>query len=149
MPGYARADLPRPAVSLKTRKSRMARAASNKRQNAALPTSPEGDQAREGALEEGKVFDYITGEPIKHSEKERVRQRIARAIIHEYGIAAEDMEPDFRVKVGGKNRKVDIAIFRPGKPHEIENLYRVVVVEKEPTVGAKSAYRMRDPDEAS
>lgn len=46
-------------------------------------------QAPEGALEEGKLFDYITGEPVKDSDKEQVRQRIARAIIHEYGIAAE------------------------------------------------------------
>ena len=106
-------------------------------------------QATEGGLEEGKVFDYITGKPVKDSDKEQVRQRIARAIIHEYGIAAEDMEPDFKVKVSGKNRKVDIAIFRPGTVHKAENLYRIVIVEKEPKVGTKGAYRMRDPDEAS
>ena len=106
------------------------------------------DQTTENALEEGKIFDYITGEAVKNTDKERVRQRIARAIIHEYGIPAEDMEPDFRVKVGGRNKKIDIAIFRPGAAHETENLYRVVIVEKEPKLGAKGAYRMRDPEEA-
>lgn len=105
-------------------------------------------QAPDSALEEGKVFDYITGEPVKDTDKERVRQRIARAIIHEYGIAAEDMEPDFKVKVQGKNRKLDIAIFRPGTEHTADNLYRAVVVEKEPKLGTKGAYRMRDPEEA-
>lgn len=105
-------------------------------------------QAPDSALEEGKVFDYITGEPVKDTDKERVRQRIARAIIHEYGIAAEDMEPDFKVKVQGKNRKLDIAIFRPSTEHTAENLYRAVVVEKEPKLGTKGAYRMRDPEEA-
>ncbi|MDD5170085.1 MAG: type I restriction enzyme HsdR N-terminal domain-containing protein, partial [Syntrophales bacterium] len=100
------------------------------------------------ALEEGKVFDYITGNPLKDNEKERVRQRIARAIIHEYGIAAEDMEPDYRIKVGGRNKKIDIAIFRPQTEHIPENIYRVVVVEKEPKIGTKGAYRMRDPEEA-
>lgn len=105
-------------------------------------------QAPDSALEEGKVFDYITGYPVKDNDKERVRQRIARAIIHEYGIAAEDMEPDFKVKVLGKNRKLDIAIFRPGTEHTTDNLYRVVVVEKEPKLGTKGAYRMRDPEEA-
>ncbi|MGK9019894.1 methylation-associated defense system DNA methyltransferase MAD2, partial [Pseudomonas aeruginosa] len=104
--------------------------------------------ASERALEEGKVFDYITGNPVKDSDKEKVRQRIARAIIHEYGIAAEDMEPDFKVKVLGKNRKLDIAIFKPGQAHTIDNLYRAVVVEKEPKIGTKGAYRMRDPEEA-
>lgn len=106
-------------------------------------------QAPESALEEGKVFDYITGKPVKDSDKEQVRQRIARAIIHEYGIAAEDMEPDFKVKVLGKNRKLDIAIFKPGTEHTADNLYRAVVVEKEPKIGTKGAYRMRDPKEAS
>lgn len=109
----------------------------------------EGEEQMEaGAIEEGKVFDYITGEPVKDTDKERVRQRIARAIIHEYGIAAEDMEPDYRVKVANRNKKIDIAIFKPGTKHEDENLYRVVVVEKEPKVGTKGAYRMRDPEEA-
>ena len=99
-------------------------------------------------LDEGKIFDYITGAPLKDSDKEKVRQRIARAIIHEYGIAAEDMEPDFKVKVGGKNRKLDIAVFKPGTEHVPDNMYRAVIVEKEPKVGTKGAYRMRDPDEA-
>lgn len=104
--------------------------------------------APESALDEGKVFDYITGNPVKDSDKEQVRQRIARAIIHEYGIAAEDMEPDFKVRVLGKNRKLDIAIFKPGQTHTVDNLYRAVVVEKEPKIGTKGAYRMRDPEEA-
>lgn len=106
------------------------------------------DQITNSTLEEGQVFDYITGKTVKDTDKERVRQRIARAIIHEYGIPAEDMEPDFRVKVGGRNKKIDIALFRPGTAHEPENLYRVVIVEKEPKLGAKGAYRMRDPEEA-
>ncbi len=106
------------------------------------------EPAESGDLDEGKIFDYITGAPLKDSDKERVRQRIARAIIHEYGIAAEDMEPDFKVKVGGKNRKLDIAVFKPGTEHVADNMYRAVIVEKEPKVGTKGAYRMRDPDEA-
>ena len=109
----------------------------------------ETEQSPESGIEDGKVFDYITGNPVKDTDKERIRQRIARAIIHEYGIAAEDMEPDYKLKVGGKNRKIDIAIFQPSSVHELANLYRVVVVEKEPKFGTKGAYRMRDPDEAS
>ena len=105
-------------------------------------------QAPESAHEEGKLFDYITGKSVKDTDKEKVRQRIARALIHEYGIAAEDIEPDFKLKVLGKNRKIDIAIFKPGQPHTEDNLYRAVVVEKEPKIGTKGAYRMRDPEEA-
>ena len=112
-------------------------------------SSPDQEtQAPESPLEEGKLFDYITGKSVKDTDKEKVRQRIARALIHEYGIAAEDIEPDFKLKVLGKNRKIDIAIFKPGLPHTEENLYRAVVVEKEPKIGTKGAYRMRDPEEA-
>ena len=94
----------------------------------------ETEQAPENAIEEGRVFDYITGNPVKDTDKEHVRQRIARAIIHEYGIAAEDMEPDYKIKVGGRNKKIDIAVFRPGTPHSDENLFRAVAIEKEPKV---------------
>ncbi len=31
------------------------------------------------SLEEGRLLDYITGEPVKDTPKEQVRQRIARA----------------------------------------------------------------------
>ncbi|UQA57103.1 hypothetical protein [Polyangium aurulentum] len=38
------------------------------------------------AIEDGKILDYITGKPVADNDKERVRQRIARALFHEYGI---------------------------------------------------------------
>ena len=114
----------------------------------AIGADDAGESADTPDIEEGKIFDYITGGPLKDTDKEQVRQRIARAIIHEYGIAAEDMEPDFKVKVQGKTRKLDIAIFSPGMPHTTEHLYRAVAVDKEPKLGTKGAYRMRDPEEA-
>jgi len=126
----------------------MAKKAATQDENVTPPVPEAEDQAETGAVEEGKVFDYITGKPVKDTDKERVRQRIARAIIYEYGIAAEDMTPDYQVKVEGRNKKVDIAIFRPGAKHEPANLYRIVVTDKEPKVGTKGAYRMRDPEEA-
>ena len=125
-----------------TNKKTAADDADNSGSDVAVETSDAPD------ITEGKIFDYITGAPLKDSDKEQVRQRIARAIIHEYGIAAEDMEPDFKVKVGGKSRKLDIAVFQAGTAHVSENMYRAVMVEKEPKVGTKGAYRMRDPDEA-
>jgi type I restriction enzyme M protein len=58
------------------------------------------------------------------------------------------MEPDFRIQIEGRTKKVDVAIFRPGSTHVPANLYRAVSVEKEPKLGTKGAYRMRDPEEA-
>jgi type I restriction enzyme M protein len=99
-------------------------------------------------LEEGKLLDYITGKPVPDNATEQVRQRIARALFHEYGISVEDMKPDFKLKIEGRQRKVDIAIFEPGSSHTSANVRRIVICEKEPTNGAKAAYRMRDHEQA-
>ena len=100
------------------------------------------------SVEEGMLLDYITGEPVKDTPKEQVRQRIARALFHEYGISVEDMVPDFKMRVDGRLKKIDIAIFNPGMGKAVENLRRVAMCEKEPKVGTKGAYEMRDPDQA-
>ena len=98
------------------------------------------------AIPDGMLLDYVTGKLVKDNSKEQVRQRIARALFHEYGISVEDMEPDFRMPVGGKNKKAGIAIFRHGQEHEVENLRRVVVCEKEPT--GRGITKMRSHDQA-
>lgn len=91
-------------------------------------------------LAEDEVIDYISGGPVRLTPKEEVRQRIARALFHEYGIAVSDMRRDFPIKVDavGQRRatkKADIAIFEHGTPHEMENLRRVVVCKPEPKNG--------------
>jgi Type I restriction enzyme R protein N terminus (HSDR_N) len=101
------------------------------------------------AIEDGKIFDYITGKLVAENDKERVRQRIARALFHEYGISVDDMEPDFKVKVDGSNKKIDIAIFEPGSEHTPENVRRLVVCQKELKLGDKGAYKMRDHEQAA
>jgi len=100
------------------------------------------------SLDEGMTLDYITGQPVKETPKELVRQRIARALLHEYAISVEDMEPDFRLKVDGKNKKIDIVIFEAGAEHTVEHLRRIVICDKEPANGKKGAYRLRDHDQA-
>jgi hypothetical protein len=101
------------------------------------------------AIENGKIFDYITGKPIAENDKERVRQRIARALFHEYGISVDDMEPDFKVKVDGSNKKIDIAIFERSSEHMPENVRRLVVCQKELKLGDRGAYKMRDHEQAA
>lgn len=105
------------------------------------------------AIEDGKILDYITGEPVAENDKERVRQRIARALFHEYGINVDDMEPDFKVRVdeSGKasNKKIDIAIFEADAEHTAANVRRLVVCQKELKLGDKGAYKMRDHDQAA
>ncbi|WP_025574202.1 methylation-associated defense system DNA methyltransferase MAD2 [Vibrio parahaemolyticus] len=100
------------------------------------------------AIEDGMMLDYLTNNPIKETPKELVRQKTLRALFHEYGISAEDMELDVKVKIDGKQKKIDIAIFEHGAEHIPENIRRIVICDKEPKKGKKSAVKMRDHDQA-
>lgn len=100
------------------------------------------DSTNEDVLvSEGTITDYITGREVKDSPKERVRQRIERALFHEYGFSIESMESDFPipVEVSGKRRrkKVEIAIFDYDEDHTLENLRRVVVCRPSPRTARK------------
>jgi type I restriction enzyme M protein len=107
-----------------------------------------GDDAE--AVQDGRILDFISGTAeLKDTPKEQVRQRIARALFHEYGISVEDMEGDYSVSVGGRRRRIDIAIFRPGQPHERQNLRRVVVCRSEPAQAKRGAVKMRDYAQAA
>jgi len=99
----------------------------------------------ENTIPAGYTLDYVSGKQIKETKKELVRQRIVRALIHEYGFSPEDMELDF--SIGGR-KKVDVAIFHHGKEHIIENLGRAVLCRQEPNVG-KNAVRIRDFEQAA
>lgn len=100
------------------------------------------------AIEDGMMLDYLTNNPIKETPKELVRQKTLRALFHEYGISAEDMALDFSTTVGGKKKKIDIAIFEHGAKHTHENISRIVMCDSEPKKGKKSAVKMRDHDQA-
>ena len=103
------------------------------------------DQAESAPLlAEGMMTDFITGHPVKETEKEKVRQEVVRQLIGEYQIAPENMEADFPVKVEGKRKKVDIAIFESGTEHTLENLRRAIICRPMPNVGRKSVIKIRD-----
>jgi type I restriction enzyme M protein len=114
----------------------------------AAESSSVADDSDAMSLADGSILDYITNEAVKDTPKEQVRQRIARALFHEYAISVDDMAPDFKVKVDGRQKKIDIAIFEAGAAHAQEHIRRIVICEKEPANGRKSAYKMRSPEEA-
>ena len=90
------------------------------------------------------MTDFITGQPVRETEKEKVRQEVARQLIFEYQIAPENMQADFPVKVEGKRKRVDIAIFDAGKERAVENLRRAVICRPFPNVGKRSVVKIRD-----
>jgi type I restriction enzyme M protein len=100
------------------------------------------------ALPDGMLPDFITGEPVKETPKELVRQELARALAFEYRVPLEDMEPDFPVRAEGKRKRVDIAIFETGREHTVEHLRRAVVCRPQPNVGARGVMKLRDHDQA-
>lgn len=106
--------------------------------------APAGEGADPPLLEEGMITDFITGQPVKDTEKERVRQEVARQLIFEYQIAPENMQADFPVKVEGKRKRVDIALFEAGKDHIEANLRRAVICRPFPNVGKRSVVKIRD-----
>ena len=99
----------------------------------------------ENTIPAGYTLDYVSGKQLKETNKELVRQRVVRALIHEYGFSPEDM--DFDISIGGR-KKVDVAIFHHGKEHTIENLGRAVICRQEPNVG-KNTVRIRDYEQAA
>ncbi len=112
-----------------------------------MPAEPQAPPAT--VIEEGRVLDYITDRAIKDSAKEQVRQHIARALFHEYGVSVEDMAAGFKIPVEGRLKSADIAIFEPGAEHSLNNLRRIVVCQPEPKpVGKKSAVKLRDHEQA-
>lgn len=99
----------------------------------------------ENTIPAGYTLDYVSGKQLKETGKELVRQRVVRALIHEYGFSPEDMELD--LPIGGR-KKVDVAIFHHGKEHTIENFGRAVICRQEPNVG-KNTVRIRDFEQAA
>ena len=109
----------------------------------------EGEETAD-VVRDGFTLDFISGtKEVKETPRESVRQRIARALYHEYGISVEDMAADFSVRVGGRRRRVDIAIFAAGESHTPENIQRVVICRPEPKQNKRGAVKMRDYDQAA
>ena len=110
-----------------------------------------GDSSDLRSLPDNMRIDYITGDVVADSPEEEVRQRISRALSHEYGIAVDDMARDLSVaiEIDGKKRRrrIDIAIFSPSTGHTLENLRRVVVCKPEPK-NCNTITRIRSPQQA-
>ena len=101
-------------------------------------------------VRDGFILDFISGtREVKETAREQVRQRIARALFHEYGISVADMASDFPVLVGGRRRRADLAVFGPGESHVPEKIQRIVICRPEPKQSKRGAVKMRDYEQAA
>jgi len=138
-------------MAQKRRKTSKVAAVESRDQDVEVPeiASPDED-LEDAAIRDGFLLDFVSGaDQLADTPKEQVRQRIARALFHEYGFSVDDMERDFSVNVGGKRRRADLAIFKPGAAHAAEHLRRVVICRPEPKLAKRGAVKMRDFDQAA
>lgn len=85
----------------------------------------------------GKVLCVVTGIYRPDTPEEHVRQRLARTLMDDYGYAREDIAVEYTLKVGSKKGRqkprLDLAVFRPGDPHEQAKVFIGIECKREDT----------------
>ena len=85
------------------------------------------------AIPEGKLLDFLTKRLVNDNPEEYVRQNIEKALVRQYKYLSEDCEPEFSIKVGSSNKRVDVVVFETGKSHKQENSYILIETKKAKT----------------
>ncbi len=116
---------------------------------AAVGSGDEQVPIADDQLPEDVIIDLITGDAVKETEKEKVRQELIRGLWREYRIPLADMARDFPVPTlteEGRRRirRADIAIFRPGTAHTADNVQRVVICKPRPKNGKVTKIRTHE-----
>ena len=84
-------------------------------------------------IPEGKVVDFITGRLMNDTPEEYVRQNVEMSLVLEYGYFREQIEVEFKIKVGSASKKVDLAIFAPNAPHIQSNIQVIIETKRQGT----------------
>ncbi len=85
------------------------------------------------AIPDGKVVDFITGQLLNDTPEEYVRQNVEMSLVLEYNYPREQIEVEFRIKVGSGTKRVDLALFAPGAPHTQDNIQTIIETKREGT----------------
>jgi type I restriction enzyme M protein len=110
-------------------------------------TPPEGDLDDEVVLE-GTLVCALSGAHKPATPQEETLQSFIEQLHREYGVEIVDMQRDVRVECvtgeeGGKAKKrtrtVQLAVYEHGKPHEVANIIRAVLVAKPGTKADQKA----------
>ena len=79
----------------------------------------------------GKLRCIITDKLRNDTAEEHVRQRVARSLITDYGYKREDIEVEYRINIGVRRPRVDIAIFPPNVTHKQEHISILIECKKD------------------
>src|SRR5688500_14222620 len=85
------------------------------------------------AIPDGKVVDFITGLLLADTPEEYVRQNVEMSLVLEYSYPPEQVEVEFKIKVGSQTKRVDLAIFPPGSPHAQDKIQILIETKREGT----------------
>ena len=73
------------------------------------------DDLNQNEVSEGKILDYITGQWVKETEQEKVRQNFERTLVEEYNYSIPEIQVDLKIKVwdGDKQKvkKIPLAVI--------------------------------------
>lgn len=83
-----------------------------------------------GAIPDGKIVDFLTGEFVNDTPEEYVRQNIEKALVRQYKYSAVNCEPEFKIKMGSAKPRVDIVVFETASKHEQVNTYILIETKK-------------------
>jgi len=85
------------------------------------------------SVPEGHILDFLTGEAVRDTPEEYVRQNIEKALVRQYKYLPSDCQPEFRLRMGSSKPRVDIAVFPNGAPHLQENALLLVETKRSGT----------------
>ena len=83
---------------------------------------------------DGFLPDFLTGQHVKDTPEEYVRQNLERALVEQYGYPINNCETEFKIKVGSSRRRgADIAVFATDTEHRQESVYIIVECKRADT----------------
>jgi type I restriction enzyme M protein len=83
-----------------------------------------------GTIPDGKVIDFLTGQPVNDTAEEYVRQNIEKALVRQYRYDPTSCLPEFPIKVGSSRKRVDIVAFDPEVARDQENAHLLVETKR-------------------
>ncbi len=85
------------------------------------------------SVPEGKILDFLTKMLVNDTPEEYVRQNIEKALVRQYEYPASDCIPEFSIKVGSSNKRVDVVVFDHNTTHSQENARIIIETKKAKT----------------
>lgn len=83
------------------------------------------------AIPPKKIKCFISGKLRKNTDEEKVRQDFARTLVEIYGYNINDMDAEFKIKMGRERKKADIVIFKENSEHIQENIIIIAEAKRE------------------